>query len=134
MKNFSLIKALCFGVMRNFHKLNFIVNLLLKSNLKTNEYIVKSLLWIGLFQLQYTRVPEYAIIDETVQAAKGLNKMWAVPLINALLRNYLRNKKYILEKCKTNISANYSHPIWLIKKLPIYCKYLIVRPPYFMFR
>ncbi len=113
-KQASLIQALCFGVMRKFQQLEFISSQLLTKPLKSNEHIVKALLYIGLFQLQDTRIPDHAAISETVNAAKKLKRTWATALLNGTLRNYLRQQDKLLEQCKKDLAANYSHPLWLI--------------------
>jgi 16S rRNA (cytosine967-C5)-methyltransferase len=72
---------------------------------------------MGLYQLLYTRIPPYAAINETVNAASNLNKEWAKGFINATLRNFLKQKDKILASISQSKEASYSHPGWLIQKI-----------------
>lgn len=116
-RDLALLHEISFGTIRWFYQLDTLAKLLLPKPLKTNEHLVYALILVGLYQLLYLRVPEYAAISETVNAAKVLHKSWAAALINAVLRNFLRNKEKLLGKIANNLVAKYSHPIWLIKKL-----------------
>lgn len=109
----SFIQALCYGVCRYYHRLEFILNLLADKPIKSFE--VKALILTGLYQLAYMRVKPHAAVSETVRAAKNIT--WAKGLINAVLRNYLRNKDSLDQSVATSISAAYSHPDWLIREL-----------------
>lgn len=108
----SLSKALAFGVMRYYFQLDAILKQLLQKPIKTNEKIIEVLLLIGLYQIIYLAVPDYAAVNETVDAAKQLQKTWAVKLINAVLRNFLRQKTQLLSSIVTH-----AHPAWLVNKI-----------------
>lgn len=112
-----LVQELCYGVARWYEQLDFILSQILKKPLKQKDIDVYSLLLIGLYQLSFTRIPNHAAINETVAAARKLHKEWATKLINAVLREYLRNKEAIEAKIKANEDAYYSHPAWLINKI-----------------
>jgi len=109
----SFVQALCYGVCRYYHRLDFILNRLIDKPLKNDE--VKALILTGLYQLGYMRVKAHAAVSETVRAAK--NTPWAKSLINAVLRNYLRRKDELELSIKTTETATYSHPEWLIRRL-----------------
>ncbi len=109
----AFVKAICYGVCRYYHHLDFILNLLVTKPIK--EFEVKSLILIGLYQIEYMRVKPHAAVSETVQAAKKLP--WARGLINAVLRNYLRNQEKFQVQAETNKFAKFSHPDWLIERI-----------------
>ena len=112
-KDKAFVQALCYGVCRHFHRLDFILSTLLDKPLKDAE--VKSLLLVGLYQLHFMRVKPYAAVSETVLAAR--KKPWAKALVNAVLRNYLRDKDNLEIKADRLPSASLSHPDWLIAQL-----------------
>ena len=112
-KDKAFVQALCYGVCRYYHRLDVILQNLLNKPLKDME--VKSLLLIGLYQLNYMRVKPYAAVSETVAAAR--RKLWAKALINGVLRSYLRDRERIETKAHTLPSVTVSHPEWLIKKI-----------------
>jgi 16S rRNA (cytosine967-C5)-methyltransferase len=109
----AFIQAICYGVCRYYHQLDFILGQLVDKPLKVFE--AKALLLIGLYQLKYMRVKPHAAVSETVQAARKLP--WARALINAVLRNYLRRQDALENQAIQVKSASLSHPEWLIHQL-----------------
>jgi 16S rRNA (cytosine967-C5)-methyltransferase len=109
----AFIQALCYGVCRYYHRLDFILNALIDKPLKVLE--VKALLLIGLYQLNYMRVKAHAAVSETVQAARSLP--WARALVNAVLRNYLRKQDDLEQQANKAKTAALSHPSWLAQQL-----------------
>ena len=112
-KDRAFIQALCYGVCRQFHRLDFILSQLLDKPLKDAD--VKALALVGLYQLNFMRVKPHAAVSETVLAVR--KKPWAKSLINALLRTYLREQEGLEHKADAFQSAALSHPEWLIKQL-----------------
>jgi 16S rRNA (cytosine967-C5)-methyltransferase len=110
-KDKAFVQALCYGVCRHIYRLDFILNELLDKPLKDHE--VKALALVGLYQLEFMRVKPHAAVSETVQAAR--KKPWAKALLNALLRNYLRQQDSLKQKADAIRSSAVSHPDWLIK-------------------
>jgi 16S rRNA (cytosine967-C5)-methyltransferase len=113
VKDKAFIQALCYGVCRYYHRLDFILNQLLDKPLKDID--VKLLILIGLYQLQFMRVKSHAAVSETVAAAR--KKPWAKALVNAVLRNYLREQGRLEQQADQEPSAAFSHPLWLIDKI-----------------
>ncbi|CAG7856617.1 Ribosomal RNA small subunit methyltransferase B [biofilm metagenome] len=109
----AFIQALCYGVCRYYHRLEFISGQLLDKPVKTPE--VKALLFIGLYQLCYMRVKSHAAVSETVLAAQ--KQPWAKALINAVLRNYLRQQQVLEGQANQIKQAAFSHPDWLIRQI-----------------
>ncbi len=109
----AFVQAICYGVCRQYHRLDFMLSQLLNKPLKDNE--VKALALVGLYQLSFMRVKPHAAVSETVVAAK--KKPWAKALLNALLRGYLREQEVLDAKANQNRSAAVSHPDWLINRV-----------------
>ncbi len=112
-KDRAFIQALCYGVCRQFHRLDFILSQLLDKPLKDAD--VKALALVGLYQLNFMRVKPHAAVSETVLAAR--KKPWAKSLLNAVLRTYLREQEGLENKAEKFQSAAVSHPAWLIKQI-----------------
>jgi 16S rRNA (cytosine967-C5)-methyltransferase len=112
-KDRAFIQALCYGVCRTYHRLDFILSELLDKPLKDQD--VKALALVGLYQLKYMRVKPHAAVSETVLAAR--KKPWAKALINALLRSYLREQEKLEQNADNVQYAAVSHPDWLIKQI-----------------
>lgn len=115
--DFSLIQESCYGACRWFTLLETILAGLLNKPLKAGDQDIKCLLICGLYQLRELEVAEYAVINETVSAATALKKPWAKGLVNAVLRNYLRNKQDIEQTIKDEPSISLSHPAWLLAEI-----------------
>ncbi|MGZ5012247.1 MAG: 16S rRNA (cytosine(967)-C(5))-methyltransferase RsmB [Methylobacter sp.] len=112
-KDRAFIQALCYGVCRQYHRLDYILSQLLDKPLKDAD--VKALALVGLYQLKYMRVKPHAAVSETVLAAR--KKPWAKSLINAVLRTYLREQEELEHKADKFQVAALSHPDWLIKQI-----------------
>jgi 16S rRNA (cytosine967-C5)-methyltransferase len=111
----AFIQELCYGVIRWYAPLRQLCSFLLKKSLNATDQDVYALLLIGLYQLNYLRTSPHAAVHETVQAARELHKVWAVPLINGVLRSFQRQKASLLKKLPKD--SYFAHPNWLIKKL-----------------
>ncbi len=112
-KDRAFIQAVCYGVCRYFHRLDFILNELLDKPLKDKQ--IKILILVGLYQLKYMRVKSYAAVSETVLATG--KKPWAKAVVNGILRNYQREQEALELKADAVQSSALSHPDWIINQL-----------------
>jgi 16S rRNA (cytosine967-C5)-methyltransferase len=113
-KDKAFIQAICYGVCRQYQRLDFILSQLLEKPLKDTE--IKALALVGLYQLSFMRVKSHAAVSETVSAITK-KKSWAKGLLNALLRRYLREQETLEARANQNQCAAVSHPDWLIKRI-----------------
>ena len=113
----ALAQALCYGVMRHYYSLNFILSTLLDKKLKKKDSDVKALILIGLYQLDHMRTPAHAAVSASVESCKELKKTWAKNLVNAVLRRYQREHDKFPELIANDESANNEHPAWLVESL-----------------
>lgn len=109
----AFVQAMCYGVTRHYFALDHVLGRLLKKPLKQKDGDIKALLLIGLYQLQYMRVKAHAAVSETVAATK--HKPWAKSLVNAILRNYLREAETLQQGADNE--ATFNHPDWMIRLL-----------------
>lgn len=109
----AMMQALCYGVCRQYHRLDFILEQLLDKPLK--DIHIRLLILVGLYQLGFMRIKTHAAVSETVNAAG--RKPWAKGLINALLRRYIRERDQLEKAADENPAARLSHPEWLIAKI-----------------
>ena len=112
-----LVKDFCFGSLRWHERLTAILDQLLSKALKAKDKDIECLLRVGLYQVLYQSTPEYAAVNETVAAVKGLKKPWAVKFVNGVLRTFLRRKESLLHQADLIDSARYAFPDWLIKSI-----------------
>ncbi len=110
------------GVIRWKIRLDYIINKLLKKGIsKTNKNIV-NILRVGIYQILFTdKIPNYAIVNETVKIAKLLKNMnFAGNLVNKILNDFIRKKDIIDYPDKETqlikyLSVYYSHSKELIE-------------------
>ncbi len=112
-----LIQEMVYGALRWFHQLQTIAALFLAKPLKAKDQDIYALLLIGLYQLRHMRVPDHAVVKETVEAAVALKKPWAKDLLNACLRSYLRDAARVPTAINADLAARFSHPLWLIEEI-----------------
>lgn len=112
-KDKAFVQALCYGVVRHYYALDFMLGRLMSKSLKTKDGDIKALLLMGLYQLQYMRVKEHAAVSETVAATK--HKPWSKSLVNGVLRQFQRDAEALQQACADDQQAHYNHPQWLIE-------------------
>ena len=78
---------------------------------------LRSLLLVGLAQLQFTRAKPYAIVDHAVQAAERLGQPAARGLVNAVLRNFLRRRHDLAAMRWHTPEVRLGFPAWWVQKL-----------------
>ncbi|EPE37482.1 16S rRNA (cytosine(967)-C(5))-methyltransferase RsmB [Candidatus Photodesmus anomalopis] len=117
-KDEAFLKELCYGVFRYLLRLELIANYLIHYPFKkTDKQIFYYLILVGIYQLSFMRIPWHAAVYETVKSSKILGAKNLSRLINAILRNYLRNKDKLDEMAITEHSGKYNHPNWILDKL-----------------
>jgi 16S rRNA (cytosine967-C5)-methyltransferase len=82
-----LCQELVFGTLRYYFSLNEAVEKRLSKALRSKDLDLRLLMLVGAYQLRYTRIPDHAAINETVNACRPLRKPWARSLVNAVLRS-----------------------------------------------
>ena len=116
-KDVSLFKELCFGTLRWYPAIELLLKELMQKPLREKEFEVQGLLASGLYQLIHTRIADHAAINETVAAVAKLNRPWAKGLVNAVLRNFLRQREELDKKLSKNPIYTRAHPQWLLDLL-----------------
>ncbi|GAW87060.1 16S rRNA (cytosine967-C5)-methyltransferase [Bathymodiolus platifrons methanotrophic gill symbiont] len=109
----AFIQALCYGTVRQYYRLEFILNQLVNKPIKNKDVQIKALALLGLYQLKYMRVKDHAAVSETVAVMN--KKQWAKSLLNALLRRYLREQEQLEALADKHVA--YAHPDWMIKAI-----------------
>lgn len=112
-----LLQELCFGTCRWYPLLKQWYLALVDKPLKGKDSDIEVLLYLGLYQLLYTRIAPHAAINETVNCAKKLKKPWAVTLLNAVLRRVQRERDLLQQRVSQSDQGRLAHPNWLIKAI-----------------
>lgn len=102
-----------YGVFRYYGSLQADLDLLLKKPLTDKD--VGALLLVALYQLRYGQAPDHAVVNHAVEASRKSTK----GLVNAVLRNFLRQRDNLAEMTSGSETARYNHPQWWIDRLKI---------------
>ena len=113
----GFVKELCFGTLRWFEQLEFVLERYLERPLKQRDTDLRMLILLGLYQLHHLGTPPHAALSATVEATAELGKGWAKPLVNALLRRSQRDYERLMPELERRPAARYSHPPWFINRL-----------------
>lgn len=108
-------KELCFGVCRQYFRLQLIADQLLDKRPKTSD--LWAIILMGLYQLHYLRTPDYAVVQESVALTNQVNKAWAKGLINAVLRRFCREQASLIARLQQQDEFIHGQPQWLVQCL-----------------
>jgi len=118
----GLMNEIVTGVIRWKMKLDWVLTGFFHGNFTKAETNVKNVLRVALYQIQYLdRVPHAAAVNEAVEFMKRLRGQKVADLVNAILRNIIRNIENIrypdpAEDKIRHLAVIESHPIWMAKR------------------
>lgn len=120
-KDRSLVTELIYGVTRQKLTLDYLLSKVSKKELNQLSFNIRNILRLAVYQLEYTRIPEYAAVNSAVEMTKTIESYKASSFVNGVLRNLVKKRKQIkFPKMSKNtdyaLSIRYSHPQWLVKK------------------
>lgn len=113
----GLAQRLAYGVLRSLTALEFLLRQLLHKPIRQKDRDIYYLLLMGLEQLWLEAMPAHAVLFETGQVARHRRKPWAVALVNAVLRNFQRQRDELLKKFDDDPTVTCSHPQWLLSRM-----------------
>ena len=116
-RDIGLLRELSYGALRWHHRLQHQAKRLLARPLDPRDAQLASLLRLGLYQVQWLRIPDHAAVSATVAAAEVLGKRRAKGLVNAVLRRFLREREPLAESLRDVREAVTSHPDWMVDRL-----------------
>lgn len=110
------IQDLSYGVLRCYGQLQAILGLLLKKALRDKS--LHYLLLVSVYQLQYSKASPHTVVDQAVSASRALTQGQEMQgLVNAVLRNFIRQRESLLQQAMEKEEGRYSYPQWWIDKL-----------------
>lgn len=111
----AAIHSISFDTLRHYGLLSAQLDLLLTQPI--NDPPVKHLLLVALSQLQFSKAAPHAIVDHAVSAAEAIGFGRAKPLLNAVLRNYLRAPEKFTRARLSSMEAQFDFPGWWIERV-----------------
>ncbi|MCL4490508.1 MAG: 16S rRNA (cytosine(967)-C(5))-methyltransferase RsmB [Nitrospirae bacterium] len=113
----AFLMELVYGVLRHRDSLDWMLKDFLRNPSGLPADTLNNLR-IAVYQITSMRVPEWAAVNEAVDVEKSYKGK--APLVNAVLRNFLRNRDKIASPPEDNpvgcISITTSHPEWLVRR------------------
>jgi 16S rRNA (cytosine967-C5)-methyltransferase len=113
----GFLMELVYGVLRRRDYLDRLLKDFLRKPSGLPDLTVNNLR-VALYQLRFMRVPEWAAVDEAVSVEKR-HRGGKAPLVNAVLRSYLRAgpaEPELPGDPVSRISVLTSHPEWLVRR------------------
>lgn len=117
-------KKLCtliyYGVIERKITLDHIIGGFYQKGIDKLDVTVLNILRCGVYQLLYAdSIPDNAVVNESVELTKQFKKASASGLVNAILRNFIRQGKNfpVPMDILNSSSILYSAPIWLVDSL-----------------
>ena len=107
----SAVKALCYDTIRHYLQLQDRWQQCVEKMPK--DKLVRVIMSQALAEFYYQQKPEHVVVNEAANIAKKLKKRWACGLINATLRQALKNKDYQ----PSDEVTEFEHPQWWIDYL-----------------
>ncbi len=116
-ENRALITKLCYGTVETDAKYHLQITRLTKG--KQLKPHVRLILKMAMFLLCELRRPPYATVSVAVDFSKTKDKGASAGLINAVLRNFLREGMQIVlpERKYERLAATYGYPLFAVKRL-----------------
>ena len=103
------------GTLRRYGRVQGIVAALSRRGVPDAE--LQALLWCAIYTLDSGRYAEYTVVDQAVKACGLLERWSAKGYVNALLRNFARQRGALEQRLQSDAQAHYQHPLWWIELL-----------------
>lgn len=116
----NLITDLVLGTLRWRSWLDFLIQSFSKRSSKSLDTNVRLILQLGLYQLLYTRIPQHAALNETVELCTKMKLSSAASFVNAILRAVQKQMSQLPEPSREDtasfLATRFSHPQWLVRR------------------
>ncbi|MFH0988902.1 MAG: 16S rRNA (cytosine(967)-C(5))-methyltransferase RsmB [bacterium] len=118
----GLMNQIVTGVIRWQMKLDWVLTGFFHGNFTKAETNIRNVLRVALYQILFLdKVPQSAAVNEAVEFTKRVRSQKAADLVNAILRNIIRNIDNIRypDPAQDNIqtlAVIESHPYWMVKR------------------
>ncbi|TMA84943.1 MAG: hypothetical protein E6J74_33630, partial [Deltaproteobacteria bacterium] len=118
----ALLTELTYGALRWRGNIDAQLSRYLRQPLAKTDPLIRNLLRVSVYQLRFLdKIPDYAAVNEAVELARNHSGGKSAGFVNAVLRNFLRDKDRIIglapkDESVAGLAVTYSHPEWLVKR------------------
>ncbi|WP_295148175.1 16S rRNA (cytosine(967)-C(5))-methyltransferase RsmB [uncultured Peptoniphilus sp.] len=112
-RDFAFIKEITTGVVRNKTYLDYVIRKNSRVRFNRIHKIILIILEMAIYQMYFLdKVPDYSIVDESVNLAKIYGNKGSISFTNGILRSIAKKKpaQVTLKNSIDNLSTYYSHP------------------------
>lgn len=112
-RDFAFIKEITTGVVRNKTYLDYVIRQNSRVRFNRIHKIILIILEMAIYQMYFLdKVPDYSIVDESVNLAKIYGNKGSISFTNGILRSIAKKKpaQVTLKNSIDNLSTYYSHP------------------------
>lgn len=112
-RDFAFIKEITTGVVRNKTYLDYVIRQNSRVGFNRIHKIILIILEMAIYQMYFLdKVPDYSIVDESVNLAKIYGNKGSISFTNGILRSIAKKKpaQVTLKNSIDNLSTYYSHP------------------------
>lgn len=109
------VQDMLFGTLRDYGRGECMLGVLMRQPL--TEPTIDALLRICLHELEVRPDTAHTLVDQAVEAAARIARGGLKGLVNAVLRNGLRQWPQLVFECERNEQAHWRHPQWWIDAL-----------------
>lgn len=112
-RDYNFIKEITTGVIRNRTYLDYVIKINSRVKIKRIHKIILSILEMAIYQMYFLdKVPDYSIVDESVNLAKIYGNRGSISFTNGILRSISKKDapQIKIEDSIDNLSTFYSHP------------------------
>jgi len=115
----AFVTKLVYGVITYKRTLDYIISKLSKVKIKKISTSILNILRMGLYQIYYLdKIPDSAVVNESVKLAKRYGHQASANFVNALLRNSTKIEKeeYFIDikNKQERFAIYYSYPDWIV--------------------
>lgn len=111
-RDYNFIKEITTGVIRNRSYLDYVVKINSKVKINKIHKIILTILEMAIYQMYFLdKVPDYSIVDESVNLAKIYGNRGSISFTNGILRSISKKEapQVKIEDSIENLSTFYSH-------------------------
>ncbi len=112
-RDYNFIKEITTGVIRNRTYLDYVIKINSRVKIKRIHKIILSILEMAIYQMYFLdKVPDYSIVDESVNLAKIYGNRGSISFTNGILRSISKKDapQVKIGDSIDNLSTFYSHP------------------------
>jgi 16S rRNA (cytosine967-C5)-methyltransferase len=105
------------GTVRHLGFLDYKLKSLVESDYFSLPSVIRNLLRLGAYQLEFMNFPKPSIVNSMVELSKTVGHSGTSALVNGVLRKLASKPEIFLPENQTEaLSVLYSHPLWLVER------------------